>query len=462
VHVSGQHAEALRKNGLDSRWRLACMSAVTDNLTLEVAQWELPVLSDSAPFEFAPQSGYGIAVDLGSTTIASQLVNLRSGSVAAVQQGLNPQAACGADVMSRIAFSLRQPSNAEKLCATVRMAVYGQVRELVKSAPELDLKVIKIAGNTVMHHTFCGISLEPLSAFPFLTPHTGEVVFTPRQLGWELPQGTKICFLPNLGSFVGSDILAGILASHMHEKKAYSVLIDLGTNGEIAVGCCNKILCASTSAGPAFEGASISCGMLASTGAIASLERDARGQLQARVIGNAAARGICGSGMIDAIAILAASGDVEPQGALRSDKAQIRLTKNVALTQRDVRELQLAKAAIATGVALLMKRCGITKEDVGAVYLAGGFGAYVNVRNAIAVGLLAFDEQQVVKLGNSSLAGAKMLLFDDGATAEKIRKITQHVALEADPNFQDVFCKNLHVGATRETPYSSERGRGIP
>jgi uncharacterized 2Fe-2S/4Fe-4S cluster protein (DUF4445 family) len=443
VQTSEQHAAALRKNGLDGSWRLACMSSVTDNLILDVAQWEHPVLSDSAPFEFAPQSGYGIAVDLGSTTIVSQLLNLRNGRVAAVQQGLNPQAAYGADVMSRIAFALKQPSNAEKLCSTVRKAVYGQVRELLKSAPGLELKAVKIVGNTVMHHTFCGVSLAPLSAFPFLTPHNGQAVFAPHQLGWELPQSAEVHFLPNLGSFVGSDILAGILSSRMYEKEQYSVLVDLGTNGEIAVGSCRRIFCASTSAGPAFEGASISCGMVASTGAIASLKRSARGALRVRVIGNVAARGICGSGLIDAAALLVASGDVERQGALSNDKTHIPLAKNVSLTWRDVRELQLAKSAIATGVAILMKRLNITKRDVGAVYLAGGFGAYVNVRNAIAIGLLEFDEAQVVKLGNSALTGAKMLLFDDGTLAEKVRKITRHVALETDPNFQDMFCQKL-------------------
>lgn len=443
VQASERHADALRKNGLDDSWRLACMSAVTDNLTLEVAQREHPVLSNSTPLELTPKSGCGIAVDLGSTTIVSQLVNLHSGSVVATRQGLNPQAACGADVVSRIAFALRQPANAEKLCSTVRNAVYGQIQELVKSAPALDLKAVKIAGNTVMHHTFCGISLAPLSAFPFLTPHNDEVIFTPRQLGWELPQSTAICFLPNLGSFVGSDVLAGILASRMHEKSSYSVLIDLGANGEIAVGNRDKILCASTSAGPAFEGASISRGMLASTGAIASLERNAQGALQACVIGNVAARGICGSGLIDAAALLAASGDIERQGTLSNGKTQIPLAHNVAISGRDVRELQLAKSAIATGVALLMKRIGVTRKDAEAVYLAGGFGAYVNIRNAIAIGMLEFAEEQVVKLGNSSLMGAKMLLFDNGALPEKVRHVTQHVSLETDSDFQDMFCEKL-------------------
>jgi uncharacterized 2Fe-2S/4Fe-4S cluster protein (DUF4445 family) len=294
-----------------------------------------------------------------------------------------------------------------------------------------------------MHHIFCGLDLTPLAAFPFQTSHSGAVRFTPQQLGWDLPQEVGICFAPNLGSFVGSDILAGILAARMHQKPAHSVLIDLGTNGEIAVGNRDKILCASTSAGPAFEGAAISCGMRAATGAIASLERKAQGGLQARVIGNAAARGICGSGMIDALAELTALGDIEPSGSISGGREALPLTSGIALTQRDVRELQLAKAAIAAGVTLLMKRLSITAADVESVYVAGAFGSYISSRNAVKIGLLEFDEGKIAKLGNSALTGAKMLLFDDNNSAEKITNITSHVSLEAEAGFQDTFCGKL-------------------
>jgi uncharacterized 2Fe-2S/4Fe-4S cluster protein (DUF4445 family) len=294
-----------------------------------------------------------------------------------------------------------------------------------------------------MHHIFCGLDLAPLATFPLLTQHNEAVIFSPEQLAWDLPQEVKICFAPNLGSFVGSDILAGILAARMHQKQAYSVLVDLGTNGEIAVGNCEKMLCTSTSAGPAFEGAVISQGMRASTGAIASLERNSEGELQAQVIGNTAARGICGSGLIDAMATLVSSGDIEPSGSLSGEREALPLTSNVALTQRDVRELQLAKAAIATGVALLMKQLGISAKEVDSVYIAGGFGSYINTLNAVKIGLLEFDEGKIVKLGNSALIGAKMLLFDQKGAAEKIAKITSHLSLETDPEFQDLFCEKL-------------------
>jgi uncharacterized 2Fe-2S/4Fe-4S cluster protein (DUF4445 family) len=294
-----------------------------------------------------------------------------------------------------------------------------------------------------MHHIFCGLDLAPLATFPFLTPHGESVIFSPKQLGWSLPDSVKICFKPNLGSFVGSDILAGILAARMHEKSSYSVLVDLGTNGEIAVGNREKILCSSTSAGPAFEGAVISCGMRASTGAIASLERSAKGELQAHVIGNVAARGICGSGMIDALATFVNANEIEPSGSISGEREALPLVENVALTQRDVRELQLAKSAIATGIALLMKRLNITAKEVESVYIAGGFGSYISTRNAVKIGLLEFDEGKVVKLGNSALIGAKMLLFDEENAAEKIKKITSHVSLETDAEFQNLFCEKL-------------------
>ncbi len=460
ISVSEKHAAALRKKKLDDSWRLACMSVVEDNITLEVAQWEQLILADNSAFEFSPKNGYGIAVDLGSTTIVSQLVNLHDGSVATVQQSINPQAKHGADIMSRIAFALKEEGNAEELTAITREAVWGQVGQLLKNYPQppggynqsgnviapfrgLGVKNITIVGNTVMHHIFCGLDLAPLATFPFLTSHNEAAVFSPAQLGWDLPNDVKICFEQNLGSFVGSDILAGILAARMHEKQSYSVLIDLGTNGEIAVGNRDKILCSSTSAGPAFEGAVISHGMRASTGAIASLERNSQGQLQAHVIGNISARGICGSGLIDAAATLVASGDIEPMGSISDDRASLPLVDGVMLSQRDVRELQLAKSAIATGVALLMKQLGISAAAVENVYIAGGFGSYISTANAIKIGLLEFDESKIIKLGNSALIGAKMLLFDEKKSAEKISQITSHVSLETDPEFQNVFCEKL-------------------
>ncbi len=483
IAVSEKHAAALSKKQLSSDWRLACMSVVEDDITLEIAQWEQLILADNSTFDFSPQDGYGIAVDLGSTTIVSQLVNLRDGSIAAVQQGINPQAKYGGDIMSRIAFSLKENSNAETLAKLTREAVWGQIKQLLKDGfaqglspaggggrrPGVDVPMretstpafqvpppagdshphaatitkITIVGNTVMHHIFCGLDLTPLATFPFLTPHNESVIFFPKQLSWKLPDDVQICFAPNLGSFVGSDILAGILAARMHEKQSYSVLIDLGTNGEIAVGNSDKILCSSTSAGPAFEGAVILHGMRASTGAIASLERNAQGVLQAHVIGNTIARGICGSGLIDAIATLVASGDIEPMGNISDDHASLPLADSVMLSQRDVRELQLAKSAIATGVLLLMRQLNITANDVENVYIAGGFGSYINTCNAIKIGLLEFTESKITKLGNSALIGAKMLLFDNKNSAEKITQITSHVSLETDPEFQNVFCEKL-------------------
>ncbi|MDR3328785.1 MAG: ASKHA domain-containing protein, partial [Prevotellaceae bacterium] len=366
--LSAEHAQSLRKRNLSGAWRLACMSTVEGDMALEVGQWERFILTDSTSFAFTPQDGHGVAVDLGSTTIVSQLIDLRRGSIVAVQQGANPQADYGADIMSRIAFAQGDGSSAALLTSLTRRAVGEQVQRLVASAQATPKRVV-VVGNTAMHHLFCGLDVAPLAAFPFLTPQLDEVQLAPRQLGWALPPEVRVAFAPCLGGFVGSDVLAGIIAARMHEKEAYSVLIDLGTNGEIVVGNRHGLLCASTAAGPAFEGSAISCGMCAATGACASLPRPPPAQgLQAHVLGGVPPRGICGSGLIDALALLSASGDIEPTGALRGELPALPLTEGVSLSQRDVRELQLAKAAIATGVELLMGQLGIGRRSVEKVY----------------------------------------------------------------------------------------------
>jgi uncharacterized 2Fe-2S/4Fe-4S cluster protein (DUF4445 family) len=256
-------------------------------------------------------------------------------------------------------------------------------------------------------------------------------------------------FLPCLGSFVGSDLLAGILATKLHESDAPVALIDLGTNGEIVVGNREKILCASTAAGPAFEGARITMGMRAATGAISEVHVEA-GQIRCHVLGNGKPRGICGSGLVDAIAVGLELGLVRPNGRLITN-GEWSLRPPVILTQSDIRELQLAKAAIAAGVRILVRQWGARMEDIARVCLAGAFGNYVRRASARRIGLIKFPPEKIQAVGNTALLGAKLALFGldghDGSFPELRRKI-RHVPLNEDPQFQEIYANEMPFPAT--------------
>lgn len=425
-------------------WRLACRARAWTDVTIEAGQWEAVVLADETSFPYTPSEGLGIAVDVGTTTLVAQLVDLETAHVVGVKVRLNPQAVCGADVMTRVEAAL-EPGGLRRLSALVREAVGEMIRELVTSyGNEPPVRHVVLVGNTVMYHLFCEIDPEPLAHYPFEPSQTGLQTFTSKQLNWPLPAGTVIQFLPCLGGFVGSDILAGILATRLHETQQLTVLLDLGTNGEVVVGSAHRIWCASTAAGPAFEGGRISMGMRAATGAIAEAFIEGS-ELRFRVLGGGEPRGICGSGLVDVIAAGLKLGRILPGGRLANGSGEWPLVGPIKLTQRDIRELQLAKAAIAAGSRLLLKRAGACSHDVQRVYLAGAFGNYVNPASARAIGLLAFPEERVVHAGNTALTGAKIALFYPPEEREfvELRKRVEHVPLAGEPDFEETFVAEM-------------------
>jgi uncharacterized 2Fe-2S/4Fe-4S cluster protein (DUF4445 family) len=423
-------------------WRLACRCRAEDNLILEINQWETPILSDDSAFHFRPGTGLGIAVDLGTTTLVAQLVDLRSGRVMAVQTGLNPQAAYGADVMSRVNFALSE-SGLAKMSAMVRGGIGGLLTNLLASAaPGVgSVEDIAVVGNTAMHHLFCGINVTPLAYYPFEPENDGLQRFRSADLGWDIPGQPQVRFLPCLGGFVGSDILAGVVATGLPQSRELTGLIDLGTNGEVVFGNAERFVCASTAAGPAFEGARIAMGMRAATGAISEVRRSAEG-IFCRVLGGGAPRGICGSGLVDAAAVGLECGTIEPNGRLANGTQEWMLSSPISLHQNDIRELQLAKGAIAAAVRLLLRRLGAVPADVSRLFLAGAFGNYVDRGSARRIGLIEFPEDRVHPAGNTALLGAKLALF--GAEGEDtsyacLRSRIEHVPLSSDPNFQEMF-----------------------
>jgi uncharacterized 2Fe-2S/4Fe-4S cluster protein (DUF4445 family) len=449
VPPTREHLEYFSPEEIAAGWRLSCLIRVESPLKLEIAQWESPILSDDTSFQAEPAEGFGVAVDLGTTTLVVQLLNLFNGQVLNVQTALNPQAVHGADLMSRIQFAMTEggsPVGRQTLEIRACLgALIGQALSQTGVSP-CDLKEVVLAGNTVMHHLFCGIDVEPLSHVPFEAVRDGMEILTADQLDWHQCGDPIIRFLPCLGGFVGSDILAGVLATGIAESDTLVALTDLGTNGEIVVGNREGMLCASTAAGPAFEAGRIRMGMRASAGAITEVwARD--GELRCHVLGNVSPRGICGSGVVDAVAAGLDLKLIQPNGRLGNGWKELPLLPPVSLTQNDIRELQLAKGAIAAGLQILLEKAGAGFDTLQKLHLAGAFGNYVNRRSAHRIGLLELDPLRVHPAGNTSLQGAKMVLLSKTVlkhAIERIRPKIRHVSLGSDPRFQELFVEKMN------------------
>lgn len=434
IQIDREHRRKLKELELGNDWRLSCLSHCHSDLVLEVGQYETLIRADDTPFEFVPGKGLGIAFDLGTTTLVGQLLDLENGRILAVEKGLNSQGKLGSDLVTRLEASLKD--GGREATSLIRDQVARMVERLMEGRGRTFDQMV-LVGNTVMHHFFSGLDITPLSFFPFESPHLGMIRTNSRELGW-----STVCedirFYPPLGSFVGSDILAGIMATGMHLRDEYTVLVDLGTNGEIVLGNRDGLLCASTAAGPAFEGSCISCGMLATTGAIASVVPEGDGW-RCRVIGEGKPAGICGSGLIDAVAVLLKQGRIGTFGEILSGEKEVVLAEPVKITQKDLQEFLLAKSALATGIDILLDKLSIKRDHVDQLYIAGGFGSYLNLEHVSTTGIFEFPEDRMVPLGNTALMGAKMFLFEDPGSVEKVRNCTTHVRLEAEPGFQDLF-----------------------
>ena len=444
--INAAQAERLTAAEIENGWRLACQLTVQSDLTIELRQWDATILTNESAFAFTPREGLGVAVDVGTTTVVAQLVDLETGHVLGVRTALNPQARHGGDVMSRVQFGCT-PEGQAALQELIRHEVGALLKQVlhIANADPSRVRRVCLVGNTVMHHLFSGVSVEPLSHYPFEPEDDSLQTLTPGELGWDLPASTPVQFLPCLGSFVGSDILAGILATAHHQSDALTMLIDLGTNGEIVLGNRHRLLCASTAAGPAFEGARIAAGMRASTGAIWKVWAN-DGHMKCEVIGNTTPRGICGSGLVDAVAVGLDLGLIKPSGRLASGSDALELCDGIKLQQCDIRQLQLAKGAIAAGVRLMLQQWGATEDDVAVLHLAGAFGNYINRTSGRRIGLIRFPEDRVQPVGNTALLGARMALFTehhDDAAYTSIRSKCEHVGLNEDPLFQEVYVEEM-------------------
>ena len=451
ISPNASEREVLSPDEIAQGWRLACQCIPESDLTIELRQWDSAILADDTRFDFQPRQGMGVAIDLGTTTLVAQLLDLETGNVLAVRTALNAQARYGADVMSRVHFAVLEDGQAH-LERIIREQIGGLIQQLLSvSQRKGAIRDIVLVGNTIMHHLFCGIDVEPLSHYPFESAGMSLQKFSAEELGWKLEGNPGVHFLPCLGGFVGSDILAGIVATKLYDSERYAALIDLGTNGEIVIGNRERMLCTSTAAGPAFEGAKISMGMRACSGAISEV-RIEEGSVQCHVLGNVAPQGLCGSGLVDAVSAGLELGMIAPSGRFANGIHHWIIRSPIVLLQTDIRELQLAKAAIAAGIAMLSAALG--NVEIERVYLAGAFGNYINRVSAQRIGLLDFPPEKVEPVGNTALLGAKIALFDLGRADpeySEIRQRIRHVALNLDADFQEVFVQQMAFPAAERS-----------
>ena len=418
---------------------------------------EVVALRDKALYIGAPGNGlYGVAVDVGTTTMVAYLMNLEDGSVIDVDSALNPQRVYGGDVISRSDFASQSEENGRKMQQLVVDKLDGMICGMAqrKGIDTGRIFHIVLVGNTTMMHMLAGLTTRNISVSPFIPAVTSELTLPARELGFTLANAMATVG-PCVAGYVGADTVACVLDCGMDRSDELCLMVDIGTNGEIALGDKNGIICCSTAAGPALEGAHIKCGMGGVTGAISRVNLS--DGVDIGVIGGGEAQGICGSGLVDAIAGMLDRGYIDEMGGMDEDemgelagedagRPALMLTDSVMITQRDVREVQLAKAAIAAGIQTLIAQRGCAIGDIGALYIAGGFGNYIDRERAARIGLLPRELLTRMKpVGNAAGAGAKRMLMSRAELdrASDIARSMEYLELSARADFQDLFVDGM-------------------
>lgn len=388
---------------------------------------------------------YMAAFDIGTTTVAGYLLSGEDGSELASAGIMNPQTRYGADVINRANYALEH--GGEELARCIREAVDGLLEQMARQAgiPAEQIYFISVAGNTCMHHLFLEISVDSLVHAPYNPAVSDPMVLRAGDYGLHANRDARLYMLPNIAGFVGADTVACLTSVHLAEQEEWTLLVDIGTNGEMALGRGGDLAVCSTAAGPAFEGAGIRCGMRGSEGAISKARWDGE-RWELSVIGETRAKGICGSGLLDLAAELLRSGQMDETGQLKDKTGQIVLGEGVVLEQKDIRQLQLAKAAIASGIHLLSEKMGIGPEQIQKVWLAGAFGSFLSPQSACRIGLIPpVLEGRIEAVGNAAGAGARAVLNSREAWeyAARTAKQAQFLELASLPHFQDRFVEEL-------------------
>ncbi len=416
---------------------------------------------------------YGLAVDIGTTTVVVKLINMADGTCSATESALNPQTSFGDDVISRIAYA----QTAEKLAhlnKTIIDCINDLIVRLCKKASITadDIYELCAVGNTTMNHIFLQFPITQLGQAPYKA-HSLDAYDSPaEQLGVEINRQGNIHTVENIAGFVGSDITAVALAANIDSAEKVTLVVDIGTNGEIVLGAGDKLFAASCAAGPALEGARISCGSRAAEGAIEAVVVS-QDDIDLDVIGDCPPHSICGSGLIDAVSVLLDFGIVDVTGRFNQPDTLRNMLppaiisriikkdnqlgfilsraindneRDIVLTQRDIRQVQLAKAAIRAGIRILIKKLDITEADVEQIFLAGAFGNYIRPESALHIGLLPTgDTQRLHFIGNAAASGAQMILLSRQSRdhARELARKIEYVEIAHEPDFQDIYADSM-------------------
>jgi uncharacterized 2Fe-2S/4Fe-4S cluster protein (DUF4445 family) len=462
LHMNYQVLSKLAHVLREGKWKVT-VSCVIIDAVLEVL--------DIYPGEVTRQR-YGAAIDIGTTTVVVYLVDMKNGHVLGMSSTYNSQVKCGDDVITRIVYATEQNGLKE-----LQDLVMGNINTMLAELSEKNgispgmIDYIVVAGNTTMMHLFYGIDPQYLREEPYIPVATFFPLIRGKSVGFRLDPQALIYSMPNVASYVGGDITAGVLVSQIHKQEQVSLFIDVGTNGEIVLGNQDWLVTAACSAGPAFEGSGIKFGMRAMEGAIEEVEIDARTyEVNYRVIGDVKPIGICGSGMIDILAEMYLNGVINQKGKIREELGSKRIrrgdsgleyviawriesaiNKEIVITEVDLDNLIRAKAAIYAGFTTLLSHMGMTFGDIQKLYIAGGFGRYIDIERAITIGMLpdmALDKFQF--LGNTSIMGAYYGLLCDRMRheAEEIAKRMTYVELSISRSFMDEYMSALFLPHT--------------
>lgn len=419
---------------LEGREVLACQTVVDRDMTVFTeAEEKVTILTSGIAAETRPDGefDYVLAFDIGTTTVVCYLLDGHTGDLLAQESCVNPQSQFGADVISRIQHAL--DGNGEVLSHCIRNALKELAEKVCKKQKILleDIGTSAIVGNTAMHHLLLNIDPKPLVTPPYM-----PAVF-------EAMEKEKARILPNIAGFVGGDTVGCMVSTRFDQQEELTLLIDIGTNGEMVLGNKDRRIACSTAAGPAFEGAKISCGMRGAVGAVDHVWLE-KGEIRYHVIGDKGSKGLCGSGLLDLVAVLLDMGILDESGYL--ENKEYTLCENVTLTQKDIREVQLAKAAIRAGIELLTEKLGTEVSDIHQVYLAGAFGNYMNPVSACRIGMIPPVLLDTIKpIGNAAGEGAKLCALSKAefAYSKKLAKETEFLELASLPNFQDCYVDAL-------------------
>jgi uncharacterized 2Fe-2S/4Fe-4S cluster protein (DUF4445 family) len=418
------------------------------------------------------QNVFGIACDIGTSTVALHLVDLDTGEIACTASSLNQQIKCGEDIISRINYS-QKPGHLQEL----QNLIVNTINDLIRTAIEktgisaADIYAGAFSGNTTMSHLFLHLDPHFIREEPYV-PTFSEMPFLPaKEIGLIMNPEARITLAPSVGSYVGGDITAGLLCTPLlKNSQKISLFLDAGTNGELVIGNREWLMTCACSAGPAFEGGGIRCGMPASEGAIETIQLNEKGQVKYRVIGGTRPKGICGSGLVDLLAGLFIHGTIDRQGKFTSDSPHRRIAetdegrafiveeasktywgKDICITERDIANLIRTKGAVYSALSLLMKNIGLAYDNIDSIYIAGGFGQHLDVENAIRIGLLPDLSRDLFHfIGNSSLSGSYMTLVCDKNKAlirDIIKKMT-YIELNTEPSYMNEFTGSLFLPHT--------------